>query len=582
MKTKSIRQSLFERFTVILMTTFFCIILLIALISFSDTRKSLERTADYIRSTLIKQGLVLASNNSHALKEMVADNAFGAIQGLVADTVANHQDIVYGIYMDQYRQPWVFANPRYPDGVVEERVTLDDPFALWAGKIQKTAHRIGDYKDIAIYEFAAPVMLDEQREGTIRYGFSTHSMVSTLEQERQEAHLSTIKMLIVLFVVGAIAVAASLFATLQMAAKITLPLAKLTKASKHIAQGDYSQKIAIRSRSEIGELSHSFEKMRLGILEHRHKLELNNTDLEIAQTELRDLNQNLEQKVRERTKELEQLQAQLVEAARAAGMAEVAVNVLHNIGNVINSVNVASQHSADMLQSSKLPLLQQTLSLLQAHQNDITAFCTQDPKGRLIPQLLQKLGDVLAVENQALITDNSRMQRNIELIKSIIATQQQYAKADNFEECFDMGQVLRETTELMSDSLNRYHIQLQLELQDVPPVRGERAKLHQVINNLMSNAKEALRVTPVSQRKFSFSLYEKNNWVVLDAIDNGEGIAPDRLTHIFQHGYTTKTNGHGFGLHSCANYIGEMGGYIEAFSEGKGKGCLLRISLPSV
>jgi len=62
--------------------------------------------------------------------------------------------------------------------------------------------------------------------------------------------------------------------------------------------------------------------------------------------------------------------------------------------------------------------------------------------------------------------------------------------------------------------------------------------------------------------------------------DNGMGIAPEHLTRIFSHGFTTKKEGHGFGLHSAANAAKEMGGFLSATSKGVGRGAIFVLDLP--
>ena len=66
----------------------------------------------------------------------------------------------------------------------------------------------------------------------------------------------------------------------------------------------------------------------------------------------------------------------------------------------------------------------------------------------------------------------------------------------------------------------------------------------------------------------------------MEVTDNGEGIPKENLTRIFQHGFTTKKTGHGFGLHSGSNAAREMGGSLNVRSDGTGTGATFILELP--
>lgn len=576
----SIRKALVQRITLVLAVTFLGVVGAVAHLNLADAQKNREHTAAYIRSALVGQGLALVRNNSHALKDMVADNAFSAIQRLVAETVLTDEDIIYGIFMDTAMQPWAYADSANPDGTVHEVRRLDDPMAQWAAALQEIDYRQSGTGADEVYEFAAPVLLEGQRQGTIRYGFSTARMRAVLTEMVAQARVSNLATLAALSLVGLVAIAFALMGTRLVARLITRPLGELTAATETIAQGDYENPVQVRSDSEVGVLSRSFESMRKSILAHRQELEDKNARLLATQAELEELNQTLEEKVRQRTAELREVQAQLIAAARAAGMAEVAINVLHNIGNVINSVNVANQDNAALLQRSQLDALRQINALLAGHQDDLATFVATDPKGRLLAPLYLKLGEALEREHEALRQNTERMQKNIALIRSTIATQQAYAKVGGLKERFSAARVVEESLDLQAATMDKHHIRVERAIGEVPAVYGEPAKFHQVVDNLLTNARQALQSAPVSKRRIDVSLYRRGEEVVLEVADNGEGIPSERLTEIFRHGYTTKAQGHGFGLHSCANYLGEMGGSIEAQSDGPGQGALFRVVLP--
>jgi hypothetical protein len=89
--------------------------------------------------------------------------------------------------------------------------------------------------------------------------------------------------------------------------------------------------------------------------------------------------------------ELEKVHKELLGASRQAGMAEVATSVLHNVGNVLNSVNVSATLVADNTRKSKAPYLGKVVALLNEHAADLGAFMANDPKGRQLPGYLSQL-----------------------------------------------------------------------------------------------------------------------------------------------------------------------------------------------
>ncbi|MCU7939193.1 MAG: HAMP domain-containing protein [gamma proteobacterium symbiont of Bathyaustriella thionipta] len=448
---------------------------------------------------------------------------------------------------------------------------------------------------MAVYEFAAPVLVHPDEEfsspgqllGTIRYGISTIQMETARAEAKVFSQQVMMITLLILFMLGFIAIVLAFIATRHTATLISKPLADLSKSTVDIARGHYDSPVAIDSDNEIGLLSRNFDSMRIKIKNVLEQLLLSEEDLkeknkrlEITQGELKDFNLHLEDKVKERTDELAAVQKKLLDTARAAGMAEIAINVLHNIGNVINSVNVANQDNYIRLKSSKVTSLIKTNELLNENRASIADYLSQDPKGQKIPDLLEKLAVVLNKENQILLENTHRMMQSIGIIGNIISTQQKYARSNLFKEDFNLKSVIEESLNIMTINLNKHLIKIKTDFKPVPFISGDQSKFHQVLANLLVNAQHALLDNTPDNRFVDIKLFCEQHFIVLQIRDNGEGISQQSLTNIFQHGFTTKKNGHGFGLHSCANIIAEMGGSIEANSDGPGKGACFTIKLP--
>lgn len=297
--------------------------------------------------------------------------------------------------------------------------------------------------------------------------------------------------------------------------------------------------------------------------------------------ELQTANDILEQRVEERTRELKDTQSELLDTARQAGMAEIATNVLHNVGNVLNSVNISADLVTRKLRSSKAQGLGKAMQLINAHQDDLGAFLTQDEKGKLLPGYLNQLVDAIALEQQGMTDELAQLSKSVDHIKDIVATQQSYAGANSLMEPLHISELLEDALRMNAGALTRHHVTVVKEYGDVPQVMGDKHRLLLILINLISNAKYAM--TDLSNRPRQMTLGVK---VVEDTIlqisvkDDGEGIAPENMTRIFAHGFTTRKEGHGFGLHSCALAAIEMNGHLTAHSDGPGKGALFTLQIP--
>lgn len=297
--------------------------------------------------------------------------------------------------------------------------------------------------------------------------------------------------------------------------------------------------------------------------------------------ELQTANEVLEQRVEERTRELKDTQSELLDTARQAGMAEIATNVLHNVGNVLNSVNISADLVTRRLRSSKAQGLGKAMQLINEHQSDLGTFLTQNEKGKLLPGYLNQLVEAIALEQQGMTEELAQLSKSVDHIKDIVATQQSYAGANNLVEPLYISELLEDALRMNAGALTRHHVTVVKEYGDVPQVMGDKHRLLLILINLISNAKYAM--SDLSNRARQITLGVK---VVEDTIlqisvkDDGEGIAPENMTRIFAHGFTTRKEGHGFGLHSCALAAIEMNGHLTAHSDGPGKGALFTLQIP--
>lgn len=276
------------------------------------------------------------------------------------------------------------------------------------------------------------------------------------------------------------------------------------------------------------------------------------------------------------------LNRELIEASRLAGMAEVATGVLHNVGNVLNSVNVSALLVHDLVRRSKVARLGDSAALLREHADDLSRFLTENPRGRILPAFLVQLAEHLMSEREGILEELSLLARNVEHIKEIVALQQNYAKVSGVTEVLSPIEVIEDVLRMNEAGFLRHGIQVVREFADVPPITIDRHKVMQVLVNLVRNAKHALQDGRRPDKRLRVRIHRPGpDRIAIEIEDNGVGIAPENLTRIFGHGFTTKRDGHGFGLHSGALAAKELGGALRVTSDGLGTGACFTLELPA-
>ncbi|MGB8166016.1 MAG: ATP-binding protein, partial [Chthoniobacteraceae bacterium] len=278
---------------------------------------------------------------------------------------------------------------------------------------------------------------------------------------------------------------------------------------------------------------------------------------------------------------LAELNKRLVDASRQAGMAEVATGVLHNVGNVLNSVNTSVGVVTEKLRRSKVPNLPKAAALLTGKNGNLAKFLTEDAQGQKLPGYLAKLGEHLVAENAVLLTETALLGRNIEHIKEIVAMQQSYAKVSGVFEVLPIDHLVEDALAMNSGAFERHGVAVERRFSPVAPARVDRHKVLQILINLLRNAKYALDDVEGPDKRITISIGETDEQVRVVIADNGVGIPPENLDRIFGHGFTTRKSGHGFGLHSGANAAKEMGGSLTVASAGPGCGATFTLTLPA-
>ncbi|AAY92596.1 GHKL domain-containing protein [Pseudomonas protegens] len=300
-------------------------------------------------------------------------------------------------------------------------------------------------------------------------------------------------------------------------------------------------------------------------------------------TALQSANEHLEHRVEERTRELKEAQSELLDSARQAGMAEIATNVLHNVGNVLNSVNICSEMLSRTLRSSKAQGLGKAMQLINQHQDDLGRFFTEDDKGKLLPGYLNQLVEAIATEQQGMGEELAQLARSVDHIKEIVATQQSYAGASRLIEPLRVAELIEDALRMNSGALARHQVTVVKDYGPLPPVMGDKHRMLLILINLISNAKYAMSNLDDHSRTLTLSARVLDGQTLSISVkDEGEGIPAENLTRIFSHGFTTRKDGHGFGLHSCALAAMEMGGQLNVHSDGPGLGATFTLDIPLI
>jgi C4-dicarboxylate-specific signal transduction histidine kinase len=275
------------------------------------------------------------------------------------------------------------------------------------------------------------------------------------------------------------------------------------------------------------------------------------------------------------------MQRGLVTASRLAGMAEVAIGVLHNVGNVLNSLNVSTTVIAEQLRTSRGEALSRAVALYANYPGGLAGFLTSE-RGAMLPGYFDALATALVAENALLRTEVAAVVGHVDHIRTIVATQQAFARPSGVREHVELAAVVEDALRLGEASFAHHDIEVVHDYADVPGVVTDRHKLLQIIVNLIANARDAMldNTTATTPHRLTVRVAATATGATIAVTDTGVGIAADVRTRIFEHGFTTKKHGHGFGLHASANAARELGGSIAIASEGPGRGATFTVEIP--
>ncbi len=367
-----------------------------------------------------------------------------------------------------------------------------------------------------------------------------------------------------------------------------------TLAAMRITPEDLRQRVNYQ-RERLTLLREQADQLRSTIAERDREI----TVRKRAEAKLRDAQELLEDRVRERTadlrlvntrlrdqveereraeRELVEMQEQLVRAAHLAGRAEVASNVLHNVGNALNSMNISVSTMGRQLTQSKGAGLARLAELLEFPEGQELHTPEQLAK---LAMYARKLGERLELERGALGKELSALEESIEHVKQIIRVQQSYARQAGAPEDTAVVALLADALRISGANSRSHGIAVEQQCPRGLVARLDKHRVLEILTNLLANAKQALADREPGHRMIDIRVLTRGDELHFEIEDNGVGISADNLTRIFQHGFTTKKDGHGFGLHGASVSARAMGGRIDVHSEGEGRGARFTLVLPS-
>jgi signal transduction histidine kinase len=213
--------------------------------------------------------------------------------------------------------------------------------------------------------------------------------------------------------------------------------------------------------------------------------------------------------------------------------------------------------------------------------DDLEIFLAADPKGKMLPGYLSQLAQVLVAEQQGVIEELMALTRSVDHIQEIIAAQQVHAGAASLVEPMQILDLVEEALRINAGALARSDLTVEKDFALIPELPLDKGRILQILVNLVRNAEQAMDAAVGRAHRLALTVdVVQDRTLRIRIADSGVGIAPENLTRVFAHGFTTKKSGHGFGLHSAAVAAREMGGSLSAHSDGPGNGTTFTLELP--
>jgi signal transduction histidine kinase len=271
-----------------------------------------------------------------------------------------------------------------------------------------------------------------------------------------------------------------------------------------------------------------------------------------------------------------ELQAQLREASRESGIAMLASGIMHNVGNLLCNVSVSAELVHNIAFRSDVASL--------AHVAETLRSAREASSGTIppaIPEFVAQLAQRLQQERATVLSEAKGLRDGITHAAAIIAAQQQLAKpGPGLVELVSIRDLLDTVQTLTKNRIAQLGIVIARSDSPDAVALVDRYKVLQILLNLVANATDALEAVPIPQRRIVITSERGTRYVHVEITDSGSGIDAQDIPFLFNQGFTTKGDGHGYGLHLSSVWAHEFGGTLECCSHGPG-GATFRLRLPS-
>lgn len=274
---------------------------------------------------------------------------------------------------------------------------------------------------------------------------------------------------------------------------------------------------------------------------------------------------------------LKNLNQKLINTSRQAGIAEIATSILHNVGNVLNSVNTSVSMLRQGLDQNQADGLRRSVEMLKTHGAQLFEA---NAKGPQLISYLEALTEQMAQTKDNNLRELSTLKQNVHHIAEIVSAQQKFAGKSGVVESLNLARLIEEALSINLVSIENNQVEIERDFDPVIDIKGDRSKIVQILVNLIRNANEAMMPPQSQPPKITISTLKQAQQITISVQDTGEGISEAHMNQMFRYGFTTKSDGHGFGLHSCALAAKDMKGKLEVYSAGKGKGARFELTLP--
>ncbi len=560
--------------------------ILFPLVSYSFLNKTarfrdvqMEQAVSQMRADLRRRGESLTRSLAVSASQAVAGFDYSFLNILMRQVSHRDPELLYCIAMDANRMAIAHSN------AAKQGTVLDDPLAHNAAQFlasladhKNPAASVGFFEgtiqqgeqEIPVLEVMVPFYNGTRLWGVVRSGYSLAGLERQIERAKKEWAAQMRDLRLSLLAISGAALAAGLLIAMVFSRLLLGSISRLSRGVERVSGGDLASTIDLRKvfGAEFRQWAETFNNMTV--------------ELRRSYQALEEYSHSLEAKVAARTKELEKAQEELVRQAHEAGMAEMAVGVLHNIGNAITPAKVLV--SLVLRQLKKSPLRSGLDEVFQQVQKELAqpGALSEEERRRLI-EVARLLPTGIREEYDRFIAEMERVRTKHEHIESVIGLQMRYARVVTTKEEVDANQVINDALQILEEALRNRNVEVERRFGDLPPVAMEQARLLQIFINLIKNAYEAMEAPEIAEKRLTITttVEEEGKRVVVSVKDTGVGFEPQMAERLFRFGFTTKASGSGFGLHSCANYLLANDGTITARSDGPGQGAEFVVSLPA-